>query len=124
MRPRAEDRPTATEERLRAAFAARAALVTPRDLRRAAPPRGRSRGLRRVRGIALAGLGAAAAVAAAYFLVLTPGGPSAPVPAPPAGSPGVHDSPAVPTPTPAPAAPSVTDPGPGPGPGPEPVEGP
>ncbi|MET9723270.1 hypothetical protein [Streptomyces zaomyceticus] len=120
MRPHAEDRPTATEERLRAAFAARAALVTPRDLRRAAPPRGRSRGLRRVRGIALAGLGAAAAVAAAYVLVLLPGGPSAPPPAPPAGSPGVHDSPAVPTPTPAPAAPSVTDPGPGP----EPVEGP
>ncbi|WP_328944302.1 hypothetical protein OG259_25030 [Streptomyces sp. NBC_00250] len=109
MRPHAEEPRTATEERLRAAFAARADLVTYRDLRCDAPPRGRTWGLRRVRGVAFAGLGAAAAVAAAYLLVLLPGGPVAPTPAPPARPPGVSEPPL--TPTPAPADPSVADPG-------------
>lgn len=66
----APGRHTVTEERLRAAFAARAALVTYRDLRREEPPRGRSRGTRRVRGFVLAGLGSVAAAAAAYALFL------------------------------------------------------
>ncbi|MFF5921869.1 hypothetical protein ACFY8C_26490 [Streptomyces flavochromogenes] len=118
MRPRAEDPLTVTEERLRAAFAARAALVTYRDLRRDEPPEGRSWGLRRVRGIAFASLGAvaaAAAVAAAYLLFLVPAGTVSPTPAPPARPPGVGESPV--TPTPSPVAPSVTGPGAAPEPG-------
>ncbi|MFD3994812.1 hypothetical protein [Streptomyces sp. NPDC058548] len=118
MRPRAEDPLTVTEERLRAAFAARAALVTYRDLRRDEPPEGRSWGLRRVRGVAFASLGAvaaAAAVAAAYLLFLVPAGTVSPTPAPPARPPGVSESPV--TPTPSPVAPSVTGPGAAPEPG-------
>ncbi|MFH9726766.1 hypothetical protein ACH4M4_27940 [Streptomyces sp. NPDC017254] len=121
MRPRAEDCSTTAEERLRAAFAARAALVTHRDLRRDAPPRGRSWGLRRVRGVALAGLGAAAAVAAACLLVLVPGVAPDPAPVPPARSPGVDEPQVRPTPAPAPATPSVAEPG---APDPKPVEEP
>ncbi|MFB7240480.1 hypothetical protein ACFCXK_37540 [Streptomyces sp. NPDC056269] len=118
MRPRAEDPRTVTEERLRAAFAARAALVTYRDLRRDEPPEGRSWGLRRVRGVAFASLGAvaaAAAAAAAYLLLLVPAGTVSPTPAPPARPPGVSTSPV--TPAPSPVAPSVTGPGAAPGPG-------
>ncbi|MCX5226667.1 hypothetical protein [Streptomyces sp. NBC_00233] len=118
MRPRAEDPLTVTEERLRAAFAARAALVTYRDLRRDEPPEGRSWGLRRVRGVAFASLGtvaAAAAVAAAYLFFLVPAGTLSPTPAPPARPPGVSKSPVAPTPSP--VAPSVTGPGAAPEPG-------
>ncbi|WP_406058964.1 hypothetical protein OG462_18660 [Streptomyces sp. NBC_01077] len=121
MRPHAEGRQdplTVTEERLRAAFAARAALVTYRDLRHDEPPQGRSRGLRRVRGLAFASLGAVAAVAAAYLLVvLVPGSTVAPTPAPPARPPGISKSPV--TPTPAVVAPSVAGPGAEPKPGAE-----
>ncbi|MEK9520385.1 hypothetical protein MIU24_13390 [Streptomyces venezuelae] len=124
MRPRAEDPGTVTEERLRAAFAARAALVTHRDLRRDEPPVGRSWGLRRVRGLAFGSLGTVAAAAAAYLLLLVPAGGVSPTPAPPARAPGVGGSSAVPTPSPvAPSAtPSVT--GPGVPPEPEAVRGP
>ncbi|WP_435969694.1 hypothetical protein [Streptomyces sp. Qhu_M48] len=117
MRPRTETPHTPTEERLRAAFAARAALVTHRDLRRDAPPRGRSWGTRRVRGAAFAALGAAAAVAAAYLLVLASVGPVAPAPAPPARPPGSSEPPVRPTPSPppAPATPSPSVAGPGQG---------
>ncbi|WP_395360975.1 hypothetical protein ACHGLA_14655 [Streptomyces sp. YH02] len=118
MRPRAEDPLTVTEERLRAAFAARAALVTYRDLRRDEPPEGRGWGLRRVRGVAFASLGAvaaAAAVAAAYLLFLVPSGTVSPTPAPPARPPGVSESPV--RPTPSAVAPSVTGPGAAPEPG-------
>ncbi|MEU7292444.1 hypothetical protein AB0A76_04435 [Streptomyces exfoliatus] len=130
--PHREDTPSAVEDRLRAALAARAALVTYRDLRRDAPPGERRWGTRRVRGFALAGLGAAAALAAAYLLVLLPGGPADPDPAPPARTPGVSEptAPATPTPqpsrTPHPVAPTVAPPGTGPGAGPgtEPGAGP
>ncbi|MFF9069865.1 hypothetical protein ACF09E_31395 [Streptomyces sp. NPDC014891] len=122
MRPRAEDPGTVVEERLRAAFAARAALVTHRDLRRDEPPVGRSWGLRRVRGVAFASLGALAAAAAAYLLVLVPADGVSPLPAPPARPPGVGESSAVPTPSP--VAPSVTGPGVPPRPEPEAVRGP
>ncbi|MFF1509134.1 hypothetical protein [Streptomyces sp. NPDC058326] len=110
MRPRSEESPSATEDRLRAAFAARAALVTYRDLRPGVPPEGRDRGLRRVRGLAFAALGGAAAAAAAYLFVLAPGGPAEPVPVPPARSPDVSRP--VTAPTPHPAAPSVAHPEP------------
>ncbi|MFJ8662201.1 hypothetical protein [Streptomyces sp. NPDC093795] len=121
LTPHDEDHRSPTEDRLRAAFAARAALVTYRDLRHDEAPRGRRWGTRRVRGVVFAGLGAAAAVAAAYLLVLTPAGPVTPAPVPPARPPGVG----VPTtsPPPRPAAPSTAstpsvadsgDPSPGP----------
>ncbi|KOG08939.1 MULTISPECIES: hypothetical protein [Streptomyces] len=101
------DHPT-TEARLRAAFVARASLVTPHDLRPAAPPRGRAWGTRRVYGLVLATLGTAAAAAAAvYFLALTPGTPVHPVPVPPARTPAVGE-PRPATPPPGPATPSVT----------------
>ncbi|MFC9385266.1 hypothetical protein [Streptomyces venezuelae] len=110
----APGRHTVTEERLRAAFAARAALVTYRDLRREEPPRGRSRGTRRVRGFVLAGLGSVAAAAAAYALFLGPdGGAATPPPVLPARPPGVGvPSPEVPGPTPGPVGPSVARPRP------------
>ncbi|WP_335940630.1 hypothetical protein [Streptomyces sp. PTD5-9] len=99
MKPSAEDRRLATEDRLRAALAARAALVTHRDLRRGAPPQGHSWGMRRVRRVAFAALGTAAAVAAVWLLVLLPGSPPAPAPAPapPARAPGISEPvPAIP----------------------------
>ncbi|MFJ2788628.1 hypothetical protein ACIQCR_24365 [Streptomyces sp. NPDC093249] len=114
--PSAEERRSATEERLRAAFTARAALVTHRELRHAEPPRGRAWGTHRVRGLVVAGFGAAVAVAAAYLLVLSPGPVGPRVPEPPARSPGVVERPVSPTPHPAPVEPSVqpdvTSPGP------------
>ncbi|MFF7778500.1 hypothetical protein ACFZCG_29290 [Streptomyces tanashiensis] len=103
------------EERLRAALAARAALVTYRDLRRDAPPQGRRWGTHRVRAVAFAVLGAAAAVAAVCALALLPGRTATPDPVLPARSPSpAHTgAPAVPTPAPAPpAAPSVSAPRP------------
>ncbi|MFJ3710897.1 hypothetical protein OG204_23690 [Streptomyces sp. NBC_01387] len=109
MRPTAEDRRSATEDRLRAALAARAALVTYGDLRRGAPPQGRSWGVRRVRRTGFAVLGAAAAVVAVCLLVLLPGSPLNPAPAPPAHAPRVTDPPQ-PTPT-GPIRPSVVSPG-------------
>ncbi|MFI8438850.1 hypothetical protein ACIGJO_34995 [Streptomyces sp. NPDC079020] len=91
MKPNAEDRHLATEDRLRAALAARAALVTHRDLRRAAPPQGRSWGVRRVRRVVLTALGVAAAVVAVCLLVLLPGSPLDPAPVPPARPPGINE---------------------------------
>ncbi|MEU8888727.1 hypothetical protein [Streptomyces sp. NPDC048442] len=89
----------ATEDRLRAALAARADLLTHRDLRRDAPPQGHGRGVRRLRGAALGVLGLAAAVVAVCLLVLLPGGPQTPAPVVPAGTPGISEPPP-PTPTP------------------------
>ncbi|MDH6116171.1 hypothetical protein ABH930_001966 [Kitasatospora sp. GAS204A] len=107
MKPTAEDRRSATEDRLRAALAARAALVTHRDLRHDAPPQGRSWGVRRVRGVAFAVLGAAAAVAAGCLLL--PGNPPDPAPLLPAGTPGISGpSPSAPA---SPVGPSVVSPG-------------
>ncbi|MGW4705887.1 hypothetical protein [Streptomyces sp. NPDC004285] len=101
------------EERLRAALAARAGLVTHRDLRRAEPPRGRRWGTRRVRAVASVVLGAAAAVAAVCVLTLLPDGAATPDPVLPARTPAPTGTPPVPTPAPAPpAAPSVTSPRP------------
>ncbi|MFJ9212779.1 hypothetical protein [Streptomyces sp. NPDC102264] len=91
MKQDAEDRRLATEDRLRAALAARAALVTHRDLRHDAPPQGRAWSMRRVRGVALAGLGVAAAVVAIYLSALLPGGPREPAPVPPARTPGITE---------------------------------
>ncbi|MDJ0344449.1 hypothetical protein QMK19_20945 [Streptomyces sp. H10-C2] len=108
MKPDAEDRRIATEDRLRAALAARAALVTHRDLCRDAPPQGRSWGVRRVRRVAFAALGAAAAVVAVCLLVLLPGRPLDPAPVPPARTPGISEPPPS-TPT-RPVSPSVADP--------------
>ncbi|MFB6837076.1 hypothetical protein [Streptomyces sp. NPDC056361] len=98
-----------TEARLRAALVARASLVTPRDLRPAAPPRGRAWGTRRVYGLALAALGAAVAAVAVHVFVLAPGAPVNPAPAPPARTPAVTEPVPVPM-TPGPAAPSVKGP--------------
>ncbi|WP_369144645.1 hypothetical protein [Streptomyces sp. R44] len=101
------------EERLRAALAARAALVTHRELRRDAPPQGRGWGTRRVRAVAVAVFGAAAAVAAVCVLVLFPDGPAAPAPVLPARTPVRTAVPPVPTPAPAaPVVPSVSAPRP------------
>jgi len=88
MKPNAEDRRSVTEDRLRTALAARAALVGYRDLRNDVPPRGRGWGVRRVRGVTLAALGVAAAVVAVCLLVLLPGRPSDRAPVLPAGPPG------------------------------------
>ncbi|MEU6933609.1 hypothetical protein [Streptomyces sp. NPDC046385] len=116
--PSAGDHDSPVEERLRAALTARAALVTYHELRRDQPPQGRARGTRRVRGLAFAGLGAAAAVAAAYLWGAFPGGLLSPDPAPPARPPGIVERP---TPTPArpaspgPVSPSVTQGGGRPG---------
>ncbi|MGK4582334.1 hypothetical protein [Kitasatospora sp. HPMI-4] len=108
MKPDAEDRRSATEDRLRAALAARAALVTHRDLCRDAPPQGRDWGVRRVRGVAFAALGVAAAVVALCLLVLLPGSPRDPAPTPPAGTPGITEpSPSTPV---RPVGPSAADP--------------
>ncbi|MFD9487245.1 hypothetical protein ACFWBX_25400 [Streptomyces sp. NPDC059991] len=107
MKPLAEDRRSAAEDRVRAALAARASLVTHHDLSHEAPPQGRSWGVRRVRGVAFAALGVAAAVVAVCLLVL-PGGPLAPAPAPPAHAPGISERPPS-TPT-DPVAPSAVDP--------------
>ncbi|MEU6981794.1 MULTISPECIES: hypothetical protein [unclassified Streptomyces] len=115
MRPQtpfAGDHDSPVEERLRAALAARAALVTSRELRRDEPPRGRTRGTRRVRRLAFAGLGAAAAVAAAYLLGVLPGGVPSPAPEPPARPPGIVEHPTprpAPPPSSGPVAPSVTE---------------
>ncbi|MFE4371639.1 hypothetical protein ACFRMN_26015 [Streptomyces sp. NPDC056835] len=96
MRPDAEDRRLATEERLRAALAARAALVTHRELRHEEPPQGRGWGVRRVRRAALAALGVAAAGVAIYLSAQLPGGPRDPAPpVPPAGTPGITEPSAV-----------------------------
>ncbi|MEV6422252.1 hypothetical protein [Streptomyces sp. NPDC051662] len=95
MRPDAEDRRRATEDRLRAALAARAALVTHHDLRPEEPPRGRGWGVRRVRRVALAALGVAAAVVVMCLPVLLSGGAQAPGPVPPADTPGVSEPPVV-----------------------------
>ncbi|MFF9852648.1 hypothetical protein [Streptomyces litmocidini] len=101
------------EERLRAALAARAALVTPRDLRRDPPPQGRRRGTHRIRAIALTVLGTAAAVAAVCVLALLPDGPRSPDPVPPARTPARVGTPPVPTPAPdPPPAPPVSSPRP------------
>ncbi|GGP33390.1 hypothetical protein [Streptomyces melanogenes] len=104
MKPLAEDGRSATEDRVRAALAARAALVTHRDLSHEAPPQGRSWGVRRVRRVAFAALGVAAAAVTVCLLVL-PGGP-APAQAPPAGTPGITE-PSTPT---DPVDPSGADP--------------
>ncbi|MFE0652869.1 hypothetical protein ACFVZH_30280 [Streptomyces sp. NPDC059534] len=106
--PDATARP-ATEDRLRAALTARASLLTPHDLRPAAPPGGRTWGTRRVHGAVLA---AAVAAAVAVLLTLVPTGtPTTSVP--PARNPSRSTAPAPPaTPAPAPPAPSVTAPGP------------
>ncbi len=93
MKPNAEDRRSATEDRLRAALAARAGLVTHRDLRHDVPPQGRGWGVRRVQLVAFAVLGAAAAVLAVCLLVALPGGPSDRTPVQPAGTPGVSAPP-------------------------------
>ncbi|MDH6130333.1 hypothetical protein [Kitasatospora sp. GP82] len=93
MKPNAEDRRIATEDRLRAALAARAALVTHRDLCRDVPPQGRSWGVRRVHRVAFAALGVAAAVVAVCLLVLLPGNPPDQAPARPAGTPGISEPP-------------------------------
>ncbi|MFD9791870.1 hypothetical protein ACFWXK_13065 [Streptomyces sp. NPDC059070] len=103
MKPYAEEGRAATEDRLRAALAARAALVTHHDLRPAEPPQGRDWGARRVRRIAFTALAVAAAVVAVCLLV-RPGG--APGPVPPAHRPGVEEPPAPPRPV----DPSGTDP--------------
>lgn len=108
MKPNAEDRRLATEDRLRAALAARAALVTHRDLRRDAPPQGRSWGVRRVRRMAFAALGVAAAVVTVCLLVLLPGSPLDPAPVPPARPPGINEP--VPATSPRPVGPSGADP--------------
>ncbi|WP_406496473.1 hypothetical protein OG936_20365 [Streptomyces sp. NBC_00846] len=107
MKPSAEDRRLATEDRLRAALAARAVLVTHRDLRRDAPPQGRSWGVRRVRRVAFAALGVAAAVVAVCLLVLLPGSLLDPAPAPPARAPGIGEP--VPATPARPAGPSGAD---------------
>ncbi|MER8044931.1 hypothetical protein [Streptomyces sp. NPDC094032] len=100
--------PPPVEERLRAAFAARAALVTVHDLRREAPPQGSRRGTRRFR--TLAALGAAAAVAAVCVLALLPNdGPLTPAPVLPARTPAHTATPQAPTP--APSTPYVSRPG-------------
>ncbi|MEE1807472.1 hypothetical protein [Streptomyces sp. BE133] len=108
MKPNAGDRRLATEDRLRAALAARAALVTHRDLCRNAPPRGRSWGVRRVRRVAFAALGVAAAVVAVCLLVLLPGSLLDPAPVPPARSPGISEP--VPATPARPVGPSGADP--------------
>ncbi|WP_406505142.1 hypothetical protein [Streptomyces sp. NBC_00212] len=92
MKPNAEDRRFATDDRVRAALLARGALVTHADLRRDVPPQGRSWGVRRVRRVAFAALGVAAAVVAVCLLVL-PGNPLDPAPAPPARTPGINEPP-------------------------------
>ncbi|MEU5426146.1 hypothetical protein AB0H73_11125 [Streptomyces olivoreticuli] len=108
MKPHTEDRRFATEDRLRAALAARAALVTHHDLRRDAPPQGRTWGVHRVRRVAFAALGVAAAVVAVCLLVLLPSSPRDPAPVPPAGTPGISEPPPS-TPT-RPVDPSAADP--------------
>ncbi|MFD3332293.1 hypothetical protein ACFWV1_06515 [Streptomyces sp. NPDC058700] len=124
LTPQDEDHRSPVEDRLRAAFAARAALVTYRDLRRDEPPRGRGWGVRRVRGIAVAGFGAAVAVAAAYLLAVAPGGQVAPAPVQPARPPGIGVPTTPPTPRPAaPSTPSVAETGDAPGPAGAPREG-
>ncbi|MFF0479319.1 hypothetical protein [Streptomyces sp. NPDC004284] len=101
------------EERLRAALAARAALVTSRDLRRDAPPRGRRWGTHRVASVAFAVLGTAAAAAAVCVLALLRGGPVAPEPVPPARPPALTGTLPTPATTPSsPVAPSVSEPRP------------
>ncbi|MGA5133573.1 hypothetical protein ACPCTO_27605 [Streptomyces olivoreticuli] len=108
MKSDTEDRRFATEDRLRAALAARAALITHRDLRRDAPPQGRTWGVRRVRRVAFAALGVAAAVVAVCLLVLLPSNPRDPAPVSPAGTPGISEpSPSTPT---RPVDPSAADP--------------
>ncbi|MFI6688306.1 hypothetical protein [Streptomyces sp. NPDC050485] len=105
MNPNAEDRRFATDDRVRAALAARGALVTHSDLRRDDPPQGRSWGVARVRRVAFAALGVAATVVAVCLLV--PGSPLNPAPAPPAHAPGISEPPPS---TPSPVGPSRTDP--------------
>ncbi|GAA3489550.1 MULTISPECIES: hypothetical protein [Streptomyces] len=90
---------TQTEDRLRAALAARADQLTYSMLRRGEVPQGRTWGVRRVRGIAYAVVGAAAVVAVC-LLVLLPHSPVNPTPVPPAQPPRVVDTPR-PTTTPA-----------------------
>ena len=107
MKPNTEDRRLATEDRLRAALTARAALVTHRDLHHGTPPQERGWGAHRVRLAALT-LGMAAAVVAVCLLVLLPGSPLHPTPTRPAGPPGVSAPPAA-TRTP-PTSPSATPP--------------
>jgi len=108
MKPSTGDHRSATEDRLRAALAARAALVTYRDLRHDLPPQGRAWGARRVRGLTLAVLGLAAAVVAVCLLVLLPGSPPDPARVIPAGPPGIG---APPTSAPArPAGPPAASP--------------
>ncbi|CAM5239633.1 hypothetical protein [Streptomyces narbonensis] len=109
--PPPEDRRTTTEIRLRAALTARAAQITPRDLRREDPPRGRTRTVRALRAPALAALAAAAAVAAVCLLYLFPGSTPAPIPVQPARPPGISD-PAPPTPGPVSPSPGPTIPSP------------
>ncbi|WP_167152530.1 MULTISPECIES: hypothetical protein [Streptomyces] len=97
MKPNTEDRRFATDARIRAALLAGGALVTHADLRRDPPPQGRARGVRQVRGLALAALGVAAAVVVVCLLALLPGGPLEPAPVPPARTPGVDRAPSVPS---------------------------
>ncbi|MEV8591239.1 hypothetical protein AB0424_30280 [Streptomyces sp. NPDC051180] len=104
--PDATARP-ATEDRLRAALTARAALLAPHDLRPADPPRGHTWGTRRLQAAALA----AAAVAAAVVLVtLLPTGGNPRTPVTPAATPSADERPPAPPATPAPAPPSPTSP--------------
>jgi hypothetical protein len=104
----AEDRQGTTEDRLREALAARASLVTHRDLSPGSPPLGRTWGTRRIRRTVTALVGAAAAVVAGCLLLL-PGGPFDPAPVPPARSPEVTGPPA-----PGPADPLPSQVGPSP----------
>lgn len=109
-----ENRSGTTEDRLRQALAARASLVTHRDLSPGSPPRGHAWGTRRIRRTVVTALvGAAAAAVAVYFLLL-PGGPFDPAPVPPARSPEVTGppvpGPADPFPSPVGPSPSVIRP--------------
>ncbi|MFE0736082.1 hypothetical protein [Streptomyces sp. NPDC058855] len=105
--PYEEERRAATEERLRAALTARAALVTPHGLRPGMPPQGPEHGFRRRRAFAFAVLGAAAAVVAVCLWALLPADRPSLVPAPvrPAGPPAVTGPPPPRPATPIPLAP-------------------
>lgn len=104
--PYEEERRAATEERLRAALTARAALVTPHSLRPGVPPQGPQRGARRTRAFACAVLGAAAVVAVCLLALLPADRPGPhPTPVRPAGPPPASEPPAPRPRTPTPVAP-------------------
>jgi len=96
------------EERLRAAFDARARLISAHDLSPARPPTGRAWGTRRIRRVLSAVAVTAAAAAAAIAFLLPSGSDSGSPerrhhPAPPAGDPAV--TPRTPEPVPTPGEP-------------------